>query len=267
MNFLSAPFFSLRRSARSGQGHTPNIGGGVTHTPEKLNELLRASLPAVRSDTLEISEVARRKAQGEVSWAPESNTYKTMLQARQESVRRQTLKDLKTESLRTRRRVWSQAVTAGKYGEGNPSYDYVVGSDQKLYVEGATVPIDSNAVANDPQATRKKARELQSIFLKPGRRGRTDFNRASRAIQLSMQAGHKVRETDRPEDTLRTELRSDDMSFSDRDNTQASYSEAFSLAAHPSLTSTSKKEHRIERYQQFSGTHAAATKQSELAQL
>ena len=71
---------------------------------------------------------------------------------------------------------------------GGMSFSYQTGPDGRRYAVGGEVSIDSSPVADDPQATLDKARQIQAAALAPAEPSSQDRAVAAQAARMAMEA-------------------------------------------------------------------------------
>jgi hypothetical protein len=81
---------------------------------------------------------------------------------------------------------------AGSLSNGGASFEYQSGPDGKRYAVGGEVSIDISKVANDPQATLSKARQIRSAALAPASPSGQDRQVAAQAAQMESEANQEI---------------------------------------------------------------------------
>lgn len=81
----------------------------------------------------------------------------------------------------------AHASTGGQYA-GSPSYSYEQGPDGKRYITDGEVSIDVSPIANDPQATIDKMRQVYRAALAPAEPSSADRSVANEAQQQMSEA-------------------------------------------------------------------------------
>lgn len=87
----------------------------------------------------------------------------------------------------------AHAAAAGQYG-GSPTYEYVRGPDGVSYAVGGSVEVDTSPIPGNPEATLRKAEQLQRAASAPADPSGQDRQVASQAAQLAEQARAEIRE-------------------------------------------------------------------------
>ena len=79
-------------------------------------------------------------------------------------------------------------AAAGAYARGGASYDYQTGPDGRRYAVGGEVSIDTSPVANDPEATLRKAQAIRRAANAPAKPSSQDRRVASQAASMESTA-------------------------------------------------------------------------------
>jgi hypothetical protein len=87
----------------------------------------------------------------------------------------------------------AHAAAAGQYGS-SPTYEYVRGPDGVSYAVGGSVEVDTSPIPNNPEATLRKAEQLQRAASAPADPSGQDRQVAAQAAQLAEQARAEIRE-------------------------------------------------------------------------
>ena len=85
----------------------------------------------------------------------------------------------------------AHAAVGGQYA-GAPSYDYQTGPDNKRYAVGGEVMIDTSEVANDPEATLRKADQIRAAALAPAEPSSQDRRVAAQADAMAAKARQEM---------------------------------------------------------------------------
>jgi|GEM_PF-6044188 len=184
MNFITAPYFSNRNRAAS---RTTSVFS-TFKSLEDIGALLKSNSPIIVNDSFEFSEVARRRARGDMTWIPSENFSMSLLRKAYERAEATELRQIAFKSDNVKRRVWQQALIAGPLVRGTPDYDYLIASDEKLYVQSGRISIDSSPVAGDPEATLQKARRLRNAYMGVPMPQTADHLAAGSAINMGINA-------------------------------------------------------------------------------
>lgn len=77
---------------------------------------------------------------------------------------------------------------AGGIAVSGAHYTFTSGPDGKSYATGGDVSIDASSVADDPQATLRKAETIRRAALAPADPSAQDYNVANQATQMAIKA-------------------------------------------------------------------------------
>jgi hypothetical protein len=110
----------------------------------------------------------------------------------------QTVEERRIEELRQKdrsARAREQAVraAAGSLSAGAARYHYQVGPDGRLYIVDSEVDFDTSEVPGDPEATLRKAEQLQRAALAPGDPSPQDRAVAAMAAAMAARARQELR--------------------------------------------------------------------------
>lgn len=140
---------------------------------------------SVRSEDA-FSSAVKREGE-EQGAAPEERTKPVAEQAlspdQQREVQQLQLRDREVKA----HEAAHMAAAAGLV-RGGMSFSYQTGPDGRRYAVGGEVSIDSSPVADDPQATLEKARQIQAAALAPAEPSSQDRSVAARATRMAMEA-------------------------------------------------------------------------------
>lgn len=101
---------------------------------------------------------------------------------------------LRARDAEVRRHEQAHLAVAGQHALGGPSYTYQVGPDGQRYAIGGSVQIDLSPVPNDPDATLRKAQQLQQAALAPANPSSTDRQVAMMASRMAQEAIRNIAE-------------------------------------------------------------------------
>lgn len=87
-----------------------------------------------------------------------------------------------------------QHASVGGQHTGSPSYDYKTGPDGKQYVVEGSVSVDLSPIADNPNATIEKMRQVKAAALAPAEPSAADKNAAARADAHIAQATATLRQ-------------------------------------------------------------------------
>ncbi len=107
---------------------------------------------------------------------------------------KQLVEQLRQRDAEVRRHEQAHLMAAGPYAMGNPSYTYQTGPDGQRYAVGGEVQIDLSPVPGDPEATLRKARQLQQAALAPAEPSATDRQVAMAASRMAQDALRELAE-------------------------------------------------------------------------
>ena len=85
----------------------------------------------------------------------------------------------------------AHAAAVGTLGSG-PTFTYKVGPDGRLYAVSGEVKIDTTPVPGDPEATLRKARQIQELAFSPGDSSPEDRRAAAMAAALAARARQEL---------------------------------------------------------------------------
>ncbi|MCO4786334.1 putative metalloprotease CJM1_0395 family protein [Marinomonas atlantica] len=193
---VEAQRFTTERSNSSGSAYATNTS---SDTPEESTSLTRAN-----SDyTVNVSEDAQALfAKDQEEQSPSSMNDKTLSKSDSDDAdkpsdeksgptltdeEQQEVNDMKARDEEVRIHEQAHASTGGQYA-GSPSYSYEQGPDGKRYVTDGEVSIDVSPIANDPQATIEKMRQVYRAALAPAEPSSADRSVANEAQQQMSEA-------------------------------------------------------------------------------
>ena len=107
---------------------------------------------------------------------------------------KQMVQQLRQRDAEVRRHEQAHLMAAGPYAMGSPSYTYQTGPDGQRYAVGGEVQIDLSPVPGDPEATLRKARQLQQAALAPAEPSATDRQVAMAASRMAQEALQELAE-------------------------------------------------------------------------
>ena len=112
---------------------------------------------------------------------------------------KQTVDALRQRDAQVRRHEQAHLVAAGQHAIGGAQYTYQVGPDGKRYAIGGEVQVDMAPVQGDPEATLRKAQQLQQAALAPVDPSGADRSVAVAAAQMAQEARQEIQEENREE--------------------------------------------------------------------
>lgn len=86
----------------------------------------------------------------------------------------------------------AHAAVGGQYVTSGPSYTYQTGPDGKRYAVGGNVGIDTSPIADEPQATISKARQVMQAAMAPAQPSSQDYAVAQSAQAMMQQAQQEL---------------------------------------------------------------------------
>lgn len=102
------------------------------------------------------------------------------------------VEELRQRDAEVRRHEQSHIMTAGAHALGSAQYTYQVGPDGKRYAVGGEVQVDMSEVPDDPEATLRKAQQLQAAALAPSDPSGADRSVAMAAARMATEARHEI---------------------------------------------------------------------------
>jgi hypothetical protein len=111
--------------------------------------------------------------------------------------------ELRRRDREARAREQALRAAAGSLSSGGASYSYQVGPDGRLYVVDSQVELDTSEVPGDPEATLRKAEQLQRAALVAGNASPQDGAVAAMAAMMAARARQEMQE-EQKEDEGRT---------------------------------------------------------------
>ena len=104
------------------------------------------------------------------------------------------IEDLRQRDAEVRRHEQSHTMAAGAHALGSAKYTYQVGPDGKRYAVGGEVQVDMSEVPDDPEATLRKAQQLQAAALAPSDPSGADRSVAMAAARMAAEARSEIME-------------------------------------------------------------------------
>ena len=100
--------------------------------------------------------------------------------------------ELKQRDIEVRAHEAAHLAAAGKYATGGASFEYKRGPDGKSYAVGGEVGIDTSAIPNDPEATLRKAQQIQAAAHAPANPSAQDRQVAAQAAVMASEARAEI---------------------------------------------------------------------------
>jgi hypothetical protein len=104
---------------------------------------------------------------------------------------RESIAQMEQQDREVRASQQAHAAAVGTLGSG-PTFTYKVGPDGRLYAVSGEVKIDTTAVPGDPEATLRKARQIQEVAFTPGDSSPEDRRAAAMAAALAARARQEL---------------------------------------------------------------------------
>lgn len=104
----------------------------------------------------------------------------------------QVIAQLKARDQEVRTHEQAHVAAGGQYVTSGPSYSYQTGPDGTRYAIGGSVGIDVSPIANDPQATINKARQVMQAAMAPAEPSSQDYAVAQSAQNMMLQAQQEL---------------------------------------------------------------------------
>ena len=99
---------------------------------------------------------------------------------------------LKRRDAEVRAHEQAHVSAAGNLAQGGANFSFEMGPDGKRYAVGGDVSIDTSAVAGDPQATLRKARQIRRAASAPVDPSAQDRSVAAQASRMEVQARAEI---------------------------------------------------------------------------
>ncbi len=103
-----------------------------------------------------------------------------------------TIQTLKDRDREVRNHEQAHLAAAAGIAVGGAAFQYVYGPDGQRYAVGGEVRIDVSAVANDPEATLRKAETIRRAALAPAQPSAQDYSVAGKAAAMAQQASLEI---------------------------------------------------------------------------
>lgn len=162
---------------QTGGSETPDDGINLALSPEGREAARQAALEALRTN-------ATNEDGGQATQGQEEDPYQKAEQAKSE----RAVQELESRDRELRSREQVRAASAG--GLGTVSYTYQVGPDGRLYAVSAETKLDTSPVMNDPEATLRKAVQIQEAAFAPG----SPSGEARRAAAVAAEMAARARQ-------------------------------------------------------------------------
>ncbi len=113
---------------------------------------------------------------------------------------KQQLQKLQQTDREVRAHEQAHLSMASGIAQGGPSFSFVTGPDGKRYAVGGDVQIDVSEVADDPEATIKKAEQIKKAALAPASPSAQDQRVAASATAMMSKAQAEILKKNSPAD-------------------------------------------------------------------
>ena len=123
----------------------------------------------------------------------EQGDSRERVDSEREEVELKQIQELAARDHEVRAHEQAHAAAAGQYG-GSPTYQYVRGPDGVSYAVGGSVDIDTSPVPGNPEATLRKAEQLQRAANAPADPSGQDRQVAAEVARMAEQARAEIRE-------------------------------------------------------------------------
>ena len=123
----------------------------------------------------------------------EQGDSRERVDSEREEVELKQIQELAARDREVRAHEQAHAAAAGQYG-GSPTYQYVRGPDGVSYAVGGSVDIDTSPVPGNPEATLRKAEQLQRAANAPADPSGQDRQVAAEVARMAEQARAEIRE-------------------------------------------------------------------------
>lgn len=100
----------------------------------------------------------------------------------------QVVRQLKARDREVRAHEQAHKSAAGNLAQGGASFEYTKGPDGKQYATGGEVKIDTSKEEGDPEATLRKAQQIQRAAMAPAEPSAQDMQVAAMAVSMQVEA-------------------------------------------------------------------------------
>jgi hypothetical protein len=158
----------------------PDDGISLALSPEAREAARKAAL-----DELRASHERHQAPRGDEPAKPPAD------EETQESRERERVRELVLRDREVRAQQHSHAAAAGVLA-GVPTFTYQVGPDGRLYAVAGEVKIDTSPVPGDPEATLRKAEQIEQAAFTPGDPSPEDRRAAVMAAAMAARARQEL---------------------------------------------------------------------------
>ncbi|HEY3380886.1 MAG TPA: putative metalloprotease CJM1_0395 family protein [Vicinamibacterales bacterium] len=113
-------------------------------------------------------------------------------EAAEKTEQQRAVQQLEEQDRKVRSHEQAHAAAAGSLAKGTVSYTYQLGPDGHLYAVGGQLSIDTSPVPGDPQATLRKAEQIEQASFAPGDSSAADRAAAALAVSLATHARQEL---------------------------------------------------------------------------
>ena len=105
---------------------------------------------------------------------------------------KQTIERLRARDREVRAHEAAHKAAAGSFAKGNATFEYQTGPDGKRYAVGGEVSIDTSKIANNPEATIRKAQTIRRAATAPAQPSAQDRSVAVQASKMEAEARQEI---------------------------------------------------------------------------
>ena len=179
MEIHSTTFHQYSAQSNTTQAaQTTQVQKQVKQTQQKSNEQVTSTDKSTRSHSKDKT-------------LADEKSIKAAEQALNEAELKEVAK-LKQRDIEVRAHEAAHLAAAGQYATGGASFEYKRGPDGKSYAVAGEVGIDTSPVRNDPEATLRKARQIQAAAHAPANPSAQDRQVAAQAAAMASKARAEI---------------------------------------------------------------------------
>lgn len=127
-----------------------------------------------------------------LGYAPNNRPDATIDEKIQEASQQQEIQKLKNRDREVKSHEQAHLNAAGGLALGAAHFSYITGPDGQRYASGGDVSIDVSEVANDPQATLRKAETIRRAAMAPAQPSAQDYSVAAKAAAMASKAAMEL---------------------------------------------------------------------------
>ena len=105
---------------------------------------------------------------------------------------KQTIERLRARDREVRAHEAAHKASAGSFAKGGATFEYQTGPDGKRYAVGGEVSIDTSKIANNPEATIRKAQTIRRAATAPAQPSAQDRSVAVQASKMEAEARQEL---------------------------------------------------------------------------